>query len=63
MDENKPTNLFELEVSDCEESHAKLKPARVDDLCPKCGKGKLDYDGTLSLACPVCGYKEAGCFT
>lgn len=33
------------------------------DLCPHCRSAKLDYDGTLNLACPKCGFTLAGCFT
>jgi uncharacterized protein (DUF983 family) len=29
-------------------------------LCPACGKGILDYDGLLNLACMVCGFQSAG---
>ncbi len=36
---------------------------RAKGLCPRCGKGVLDYDGTLNLVCPVCGVVEGGCFT
>jgi uncharacterized protein (DUF983 family) len=63
MDENKPKKPFVLETIKREEPSTTQKPLKAGDICPKCGKGKLDYDGTLSLACPVCGYKEGGCFT
>ena len=33
------------------------------DACPHCHTGRLDYDGMLNLACPVCGYAMGGCFT
>lgn len=33
------------------------------DICPRCFKGILDYDGLLNLACPQCGYSLGGCFT
>jgi uncharacterized protein (DUF983 family) len=33
------------------------------DVCPKCSQGRLDYDGLLNLACPVCGFSIGGCFT
>ena len=36
---------------------------RPGDLCPKCGEGRLDYNGLLNLACPKCGYALGGCFT
>ncbi|MGB9673311.1 MAG: hypothetical protein ACPL3P_04170 [Anaerolineales bacterium] len=63
MDENNPKKTFILEDLDEEENPTPSKPLKAGDVCPKCGKGKLDYDGTLSLTCPVCGYKETGCFT
>lgn len=36
---------------------------RLDSLCPKCKKGKFDYDGLLNLVCTNCGYTSGGCFT
>ena len=36
---------------------------RAGDMCPACGKGRLDYDGLLNLACAECGYSLSGCFT
>jgi len=33
------------------------------DICPRCRKGTLDYDGLLNLACSLCGYSLGGCFT
>lgn len=31
-------------------------PLRRGDPCPKCRKGKLDYDSLLELACAQCGF-------
>ncbi len=32
--------------------------------CPRCRKGKLDYDGLLNLVCPQCGHVAlAGSFS
>jgi len=31
--------------------------------CPRCGEGRLDYDGLLNLVCPRCHYVVAGAFT
>lgn len=39
------------------------RPPRAGDLCPKCQRERLDYDGLLNLACPICGVVEGGCFT
>lgn len=36
---------------------------RRGDICPICGRGRLDYDGLLNLACSECGYALGGCFT
>ncbi|MBM3120669.1 MAG: hypothetical protein FJZ97_00620 [Chloroflexi bacterium] len=33
---------------------------RPGSRCPRCGRGKLDYDGCLVLSCPACRYGEAG---
>lgn len=33
---------------------------RAGDLCPRCGEGRLDYDGVLNLTCPKCGYTLGG---
>lgn len=41
-----------------------LRPEmRPGEVCPFCRQGIVDYDGTLTLVCPVCGEKQAGCFT
>lgn len=40
-----------------------ISDLRAKSICPRCGKGLLDYDGTLNLICPVCGVVEGGCFT
>jgi hypothetical protein len=42
---------------------ADVKEPRAGDVCPRCGRGVLDYDGLLNLACPECGYSISGCFT
>ncbi|OJX47325.1 MAG: hypothetical protein BGO78_17830 [Chloroflexi bacterium 44-23] len=44
------------------------KPNQVVEIrfkatCPKCKKGKFDYDGLLNLVCQNCGFTSAGCFT
>lgn len=40
-----------------------LPAARPGELCPRCQQGVMDYDGTLTLKCPSCGYSQAGCST
>jgi uncharacterized protein (DUF983 family) len=45
------------------EDQSREKATGAGSLCPKCHHGVLDYDGMLNLSCPVCGYKEGGCFT
>jgi len=44
-------------------NHERPQEARAKGVCPRCGQGVLDYDGTLNLICPVCGVVEGGCFT
>ena len=31
--------------------------------CPRCGQGKIEYNGLLNLVCPSCGLTEAGACT
>lgn len=52
--------LMESPEESALEDHGEL---RAGDLCPRCGKARLDYDGLLNLACPECGYALGGCFT
>ncbi|GAB4533474.1 MAG: hypothetical protein Fur0018_22820 [Anaerolineales bacterium] len=63
-DEPKTLSAFELYVLGPAETPP---PAGHDlhagDTCPACGQGTLDYDGTLTLRCPNCGYGAGGCFT
>ncbi len=35
---------------------SKTEPLRLGAPCPKCGQGRLDYNGLLQLECPSCGY-------
>ncbi len=34
-----------------------IRPPRSCDPCPRCGNGKMDYNGLLELECIVCGYR------
>jgi uncharacterized protein (DUF983 family) len=34
----------------------KSEPLRLGAACPKCGEGRLDYNGLLQLECSRCGY-------
>jgi hypothetical protein len=33
---------------------------KAGDVCPACGVGKIDYDGTLNLICAHCGWRASG---
>ncbi len=45
------------ETSECRDE------IRAGQLCPKCKKALIDYDGLLNLTCPECGLVESGSFT
>ncbi len=49
-------NLAETDAIDA----GHLMAPRQGDLCPVCGKGRLDYNGLLELECPACGYRNTG---
>jgi len=34
----------------------RCRAPKVGGKCPKCGRGKLDYNGLIELDCPACGY-------
>lgn len=34
------------------------EPVRRGSPCPRCGLGRLEYNGMLDLECPVCGFYE-----
>jgi len=41
------------------------KPCRIGfgQVCPRCGRAKLDYNSLLNLNCPLCGYELNASFT
>lgn len=51
---------FDMHLDDLSEPLPPPKPLKWGDLCPQCGKGKLDYNCLLYLECPVCGYEATG---
>lgn len=44
---------------------AKVKIPQAGEQCPRCGSGRLDYNGLLELVCESCGYRapDGGAFT
>ncbi len=36
-----------------------VAPLRSGGNCPRCGEGKLDYNGLLQLECPACGFVDS----
>ncbi len=48
--------LLQGKLQPAEEMRA---PLRAGDPCPVCGKGKLEYNGTLALECPVCDFTSS----
>lgn len=32
-------------------------------ICPRCGQGKMEYNGLLNLECPVCHFEYGGGYT
>jgi hypothetical protein len=70
MDETKKKNPVEensapfvISMADIHRPESPGGTLHPGDLCLKCHTGKLEYDGLLNLACPVCGYAIGGCFT
>lgn len=35
-------------------------PTRPGDLCPRCGAGRMDYNGLLELECVKCSHVISG---
>jgi uncharacterized protein (DUF983 family) len=48
-----------LEQADGTDS-SRIPQLHQGDLCPQCGRDKLDYNGLLELECPVCGFRDTG---
>jgi hypothetical protein len=64
--ESKPERESGLNLSSQNQAINELneQPLKEDDLCPKCGKGVITYDGLLNLTCPLCGFSgNRGVFT
>jgi len=58
------SRLFKcLNLGDLEAEASRQGSARPGGICPHCKQGVMDYDGTLTLRCPQCGFAETGCST
>lgn len=55
-----PAKELHLQVQLTPNTVTPTEPLRAGSLCPKCGEGKLDYNGLLELECPRCGYVASG---
>ncbi|MDY6872890.1 MAG: hypothetical protein SVR81_02825 [Chloroflexota bacterium] len=65
-DRTQPSQPEALETPDRSARTCELHPGKSlhpGKLCPRCGEGKIDYNGLLHLVCPVCGLTEAGACT
>lgn len=58
---------MELDISSQAENPDSCRIRQVElqpgEACPKCHQDRLNYDGLLNLACPVCGFAIGGGFT
>ncbi len=57
MTNEKPPTVPPPPQAPAEPEICTLRPPRSGDPCPRCGKGKLDYNGLLELECTACGYR------
>lgn len=53
-------SAYELSLLEPAPACQKTVTQRSGADCPSCGQGRLDYNGLLELACPLCGYVAAG---
>lgn len=63
MNEEKESEASENKdgVQKCGEIESFPRPG---DICPRCGKAKLEYNGLLNLECTLCHYEvQGGAFT
>jgi uncharacterized protein (DUF983 family) len=66
IDRKTPTEPEKREFPGNSALTCELQPGeslRPGMLCPRCGEGRIDYNGLLHLVCPVCGLTEAGACT
>jgi uncharacterized protein (DUF983 family) len=49
---------IDLHVEAPDQGGTPVTPPRRGDVCPACGKGKLDYNGLLELECSECGFRD-----
>lgn len=53
----------ELESMDEDRCAEGEETPEAGELCPRCQRGTLEYDGTLNLVCTECSYVSAGVCT
>ena len=64
MEQVPEASLVSIQSTHQENVKYRRAPVRRGEACPRCGVGRLDYNGLLDMECPFCGYSEgsgAGC--